>query len=101
MFTENRIDIKRWIVAIGYGNSDNLDWDVESTRGTPGIIGGLVKFMWLAISHAGEHLLYLVKISGYFLATGLQTVVSHVARLTGTVGAKDDARRNEDAIKRI
>jgi len=100
-FSQSKIEYKRWIVAIGYGNSDNLDWGVESTRGAPGIIGGLINFLWLAIRHSGEHLLYLVKISGYFLATGLRSVVVYFERLTGTVGTNGDGRRDEDAIRRI
>ena len=100
-FSQSKIEYKRWIVAIGYGNSDNLDWGVESTRGAPGIIGGLINFLWLAIRHAGEHLLYLVKISGYFLATGLRSVVIYIERLTRTVGTNEDGRRDEDAIRRI
>jgi cellulose synthase (UDP-forming) len=100
-FSQSKIEYKRWIVAIGYGNSDNLDWGVESTRGAPGIIGGLINFLWLAIRHAGEHLLYLVKISGYFLATGLRSGVIYIERLTRTVGTNDGGRRDEDAIKRI
>ena len=86
MFSECTAKHKRWIIAIGYGNSDNLEWGVESIRGTPGIIGGLVNFLWLAIRHAGEHLLYLVKISGYFLATGVRSVMGYLARLTGMAG---------------
>jgi cellulose synthase (UDP-forming) len=101
MFSECTAKHKRWIVAIGYGNSDNLEWGVESIRGTPGIIGGLVNFLWLAIRHAGEHLLYLVKISGYFLATGVRSVMGYLARLTGMAGRNDDERRDEDAIKGI
>ncbi len=66
-FSEMTTDMKRWIVAIGYGNSDNLDWDVESLHATPGIIGGFVNFLWLAIRRAGEHLLHLVRISIYWL----------------------------------
>ena len=93
-------EAKRRIVAIGYGNSDNLDWDVDSTQGAPGIIGGLVNFLWLAFRHSGEHLLYLVKISAYFLATGLRSVVAYLERLTRTVGPNDVGRRDGDAIKR-
>ena len=100
-FSQSKIEYKRWIVAIGYGNSDNLDWGVESTRDAPGILGGLINFLWLAIRHAGEHLLYLVKISGYFLATGLRSVVIYIERLTRTVGTNEDGRRDEDAIKRV
>jgi cellulose synthase (UDP-forming) len=99
-FTESTVENKRRIVAIGYGNSDNLDWDVDSTQDAPGIIGGLVNFLWLAFRHSGEHLLYLVKISAYFLATGLRSVVAYLERLTRTVGPNDVGRRDSDAIKR-
>jgi hypothetical protein len=60
-FSEMSIDIKRWIVALGYGNSDNLDWGVESRHRTPGIIGGIVSFLWMALRHAGDHLRYLLR----------------------------------------
>jgi cellulose synthase (UDP-forming) len=100
-FSEHTTECKRWIVAVGYGNSDNLAWDVESNRGTPGIISGLMNFLWLAVRHSGEHLLYLVKMSGYFLATGLRSVVIYIERLTRTVGPGEDGRREDDAIKRI
>ena len=100
-FTGKTIDIKRWIVAIGYGNSDNLDWGVESLRGTPGIIGGFVNFLWLAIRHAGEHLLYLVRISIYFLMTAIQSALTQFQRLSGADRMNDGVRRDEDGFKSI
>jgi len=71
-FTEMSIEVKRWIVALGYGNSDNLDWGVESRHRTPGIIGGILSFLWMAVRHAGDHLLFLIRTTVRLFSTAVQ-----------------------------
>lgn len=51
---------KRAIVALSYGNSDNLAWGVERNQKTPGIIGGILIFLRLAIGQAWGHALYIL-----------------------------------------
>jgi len=60
-FTRKSLDVKRAIVAIGYGNSDNLAWGVERDHRTPGIIGGIGIFIGLAIRQAWDHVFYLLR----------------------------------------
>ena len=55
---------KRHIVALGFGNSDNLRWGVERDEATVGIIRGIAAFVSISIRH-GVRLLSFALTNGW------------------------------------
>lgn len=94
-FEKKSTELKRWVVALGYGDSDNLAWGVERDRRTPGILGGIAIFMWLAVRQAADHFIYLVKGAGRLLLAGLDWLIP------ASGSRPEHARREEDGLESL
>ena len=94
-FDRRSTDLKRCVVALGYGNSENLAWGVERDRAAPGILGGIAIFIWLAVRQAAGHFVYLVRGAGRLVLAALDWLTM----ATGKQPAQ--LRREEDGLEII
>jgi cellulose synthase (UDP-forming) len=90
--------VKRWVIALAYGNSDNMAWGVERDRTTPGILGGMALFISLAVRQATHHFVFLVRAAGRLLLAGLDQLAPTARSMPDRIRREGDELEIIDKI---